>query len=116
MQVFQYKKLVKIGLSNRLAGSFAPTTELELNMFWTLPFRELVLNLSTQVNNGLLADWITVFDPMRDKSRCFITCMVYAMVYPSIASNLVTLANLHPWSDSVCTYTCYPFSRKPLLR
>ena len=60
------------GFSNRLAGSFAPTTEVELNMFWPLPFGELVWHLSTQVNNGILAAYITVFDPRRDNSRCFI--------------------------------------------
>ena len=52
--------------------------------------------LSIQVNNGLLAVYITVFDPRRGKRRCFITFIVYSLVYPSIASNLVTLATLSP--------------------
>ena len=43
------------GLANRLAGSFSPATELELNKFSPLPFRYLMWHLSTQVNNGLLA-------------------------------------------------------------
>ena len=94
------------GLANLLAGSFAPATELELNRFRTLPFRELVWHLITQVNNGLLAAYITVFDLRRDKRRCFIPCLFFALVYLSIASNIVTLATLSPWSNSVCTYTC----------
>ena len=32
--------------------------------------------------------------------------LVNALVYPSITSNLVTLANLSPKSDSVHTQTC----------
>ena len=43
------------GLANRLYESFVPVTELELNMFWPLPFGELVWHLSTQVNNVLLS-------------------------------------------------------------
>ena len=43
------------GLSNRLAGSSAPATDLDLNRFCLSPFREFVWNLSTQVNNILLA-------------------------------------------------------------
>ena len=42
--------------------------------------------------------------------------LVNALVYPSIASNLVTLANLSPKSDSVYTHNCSPFLRKTLLR
>ena len=42
--------------------------------------------------------------------------LVNDLVYPSITSNLVTLATLSPWSDSVYTHTCSPFSRQPLLR
>ena len=42
--------------------------------------------------------------------------LINALVYPSIASKLVTLATLSPQSDSVYTHTCSPFSRKPLLR
>ena len=67
------------------------------------------------MNNGLLSDYITVFDPRRDMRRCFIPCLVYAMVYPCIASNLVTLDTLSHWSDSVCTYTRSTFLKeKPL--
>ena len=73
-------------------------------------------HLSIQVNNSLLVVLITVFDPRRDKRKCFIPVLVYALVYPSIASNLVTFITLSPKSDSVYTHTCYPFSRKPLLR
>ena len=29
-------------LANRLAGSFEPATEYEINMFWPLPYGELV--------------------------------------------------------------------------
>ena len=73
-------------------------------------------HLSTKVNNSDLSAYINVFDPIRGKRRHFITFLVYALVYLSIASNLVNLATLSPWSDSVCTHTCYPFLRKPLLR
>ena len=104
------------GLANRLDGSFAPDTELELNMFRPFPFGQLVWNLRTQVNNGLLDAQITVFDPRSDKHSSFFPCLVYALVYPSISSNLVTVATLIPWSESVCTHICSPFSKKPLLR
>ena len=73
-------------------------------------------HLSTQVNDSDLADYITVFDPRRDKRRRFIPFLVYALVYPIIASNLVTLDTLSPCSESVCTHTCSPFLSKPLLR
>ena len=69
------------------------------------PSRELVWHLSTQANNGLLDAYITDFEPRRGKRRCFITFMVYALVYISIASNLVNLANLSLKSDSVYTHT-----------
>ena len=58
-------------------------------------------HLSTKVNNGLLAAYITVFDPRRGKRRCFIPCLVYALVYLSIASNLVNLDTLSPRSNYV---------------
>ena len=99
-----------------MAGSFARSTELELNMFQPSPFGDLVCHLSTQVNTGLLSAYITIFDPRRDKRRFFIPYLVYALIYPSIASKLVTLDNLSPWSDYVCTYTSSPLSRKTLLR
>ena len=89
------------GLDNWLDGSFAPATELELNMFRPLPFGELVYHLIKQVNNGLLDAYITVFDLRRDNRRCFIPCLVYALVYPSISSNLVTLVTLSPRNESV---------------
>ena len=53
-------------------------------------------HLSTQVNNGLLAVYITVFDLRRGKIRCFTPFLVCALVYTSIASKLVTLATLSP--------------------
>ena len=46
----------------------------------------------------------------------FITFLVYALVYPIIASNLVILDNLSPWYDSVYTHTCPTFLSKPILR
>ena len=63
-----------------------------------------------------LAAYINVFDPSRGKRRQFIPFLVYDLVYLSIAINLVTLATLVPWSDSVCTHTCSSLLRKPLLR
>ena len=104
------------GLANQLAGRYIPATELKLNRFRPSPLGELIWHLSTQVNVSDLSAYITVFDPKRGKRRLFITFLVYALVYPSIASNLVTLYTLITWSDSVCTHTCYPFLRKPLLR
>ena len=82
-------------------GSFALATELYLNRFWPLAFKELVCHLSTQVNDIDLAACINVFDPRRGKCSRFVPFLVYSLVYPSIASNLVTLATLSPWSGSV---------------
>ena len=62
-----------------------------------------MLYLSTQVNSGLLDVYITVFDLRRGKCRRFIPFLVNAMINPIIASNFVTLDNLSPRSDSVCT-------------
>ena len=70
-------------------------------MFWPLLFEELVWHLSTQLNDSDLAAYINYFYQRRDKLRRFIPVLVYALVYPSIASNLVTLATLSPWSDSI---------------
>ena len=42
--------------------------------------------------------------------------LVYDLVYLSISSNLVYLANLSPKSDSVYKHNFSPFLRKPLLR
>ena len=53
-------------------------------------------HLSTQVKNSDLAAYITDFDAMRDNFRRFIPFLVYALVYPSIASNIMTLATLSP--------------------
>ena len=103
-------------LSNRLAGRYTPATELDLIRFQTLPLGGLMWNPSTQVNNGILAAYITDFELMGGKRRRFITFLIYSLVYPGIDSNLVTLANLSPWSESVCTRTYYTFLRKPLLR
>ena len=57
----------------------------------------------------------TVFDQRRVKRRRFITFMNYDLVYLSIASNLITSTTLNAWYDFVCTHTCSPFSRNPLL-
>ena len=73
-------------------------------------------HLRTQVNDGNLSAWITLFDPSRFNSRRFIPFLVYALLYPIIASNLVTLDTLSPWYDSVRTHTCSPFSRKLPLK
>ena len=104
------------GFSKQLAGNFAPATELELNMFQPQPFGELVWHISTQVNDGDLASQITIFYPIRGKRRRFINFLLNTLVYPGIFSNLVTLDILSPWSGSVCTHTCSPLLRKPLLR
>ena len=53
------------------------------------------------MNGGILASWITVFDTRRVKHRRFIHFLVYALVYLSIASNLVTLSILITWYESV---------------
>ena len=103
-------------LENQQAGIYDPTTELELIRFSPLPLEELVWHLITQVNGGDLDAQITVFEPRRGKRRRFTPFMFYSLVYPSIASNLVTMATLSPWSDYVCTHTCYPFLRKYILR
>ena len=88
-------------LANQQTGRYAPATELEIIRFQPLPFRELVWHLSTQVNGSDLTAYITVFNPRRGKCRQLITFLVYDIVYPIIASNLMTLANLSPWYDSV---------------
>ena len=93
------------GLANQLAGIYTPTTELEFIRFCPLPLGDLVFHLITQMNNGIIAAYITVFDLRRGNRRRFIPFLVYDMVYPSIASNLVILATLSPWSNSVCTHT-----------
>ena len=41
--------------------------------------------------------------------------LVNALIYPSIASNLMTLASLNPKLDSVYTHNCSTLSRKPPL-
>ena len=53
-------------------------------------------HLSTQVNGGLLATYITVFDLIRGKRRRFIKFLVYALVYPIIYNNLMNLDTLSP--------------------
>ena len=104
------------GLANQQAGKYISATKLELNMFRHLPFVELVWHLSTQLNNSDLVAYISVFDPRRGKHRRFVPFLVYTLFYLSIASNLVTLSTLSPWSDSFCTRKWYTFLRKPLLR
>ena len=66
-----------------------------------MTFGELVWYLSTQVNDDPLAAYINAFDPSRGKCRPFITFLVYALVYLSISSNILTFDNLSPWSDSI---------------
>ena len=100
------------GLANILAGRFVPATELELNRFRPFPFGDILWHLSTQVNNGLLAAYIIVLEPRRGNCWCFITCLVYALVYLSIASNLVTLATLSTWSEFVYTHINRGFLKK----
>ena len=81
-----------------------------------MPFGELMWYLSTQVNGSILSAYTIVFDLNRGNLRQFIPFLVYALAYPSIASNLVTLATPIPWSDFVYTHTCSNFLRKTLLR
>ena len=97
------------GLANQQYGIYIPDTELELIMIQTFPLGGLVWHLSTQVDDGDLAAYITVFDLRRDKCKCLIPFLVYALVYPIISSNRVTLPPLSLWSDSICTHTCFPF-------
>ena len=104
------------GLDNQQAGSYTPANELELISFWPFPFGGIVWHLSTQVNYGIITFYIIVSDPRRGERRRFILFLVYALVYPIISSNLVTLTNLSIWSDSVSTHNCSPFLRKPPLR
>ena len=99
-----------------IGRDFISATELDINSFWPSPLGGILWYLITQVNNALLAAYITFFDPSRGKCRFFIPFLVYALVYLSIDSNLVTLDTPSTKSDSVYTHTCYPFSRKPLLR
>ena len=103
-------------LDNQQIGSYALATELELIRFWPLPFGELVCHLITKMNDSIISSQITVFDPRMSNLRRFIPFLVYTLVYMSITSNLLNLATLSTWSDSVCTHTCYNFLRKPLLR
>ena len=72
-------------------------------------------HLNTQVNYSDISAKVNVFDPRRGKRRRFIPFLVYALVYPSIASNLVNLTTLIPWSEYVYTHTCSPFFIKPHL-
>ena len=103
-------------LDNQQAGRYYLATELEIIRFRPFPFRYLVWHLRTQVNNSLLDDYITEFEPKRGKRRCFIPFLVYALFYLSIYSKIVKLDNLSTWYESVCTHTCSTFSRNPLLR
>ena len=104
------------GLVNQLVRRYTPATKLELIRFWSLPLGEIVWHHSTQVNNSYLAAHINVSDLRRSKRRHFIHFMVYALVYPGISSNLVTLATISPRYESMFTHTCYTLLRKPLLR
>ena len=102
-------------LVNQKARIYASATELDIIRFEPLAFRELMWHISTKVNDGLLAAYITVFVLRKGKRRWFITFLVYALVYMSIDVNLVTLATLSPWYDSVWTHICSPLSRSLLL-
>ena len=62
----------KFALANSLAGIFISRYWVSLIGFGLCPFRELVWHLSTQVNIGYLAVYITIFDPKRGKRKCFI--------------------------------------------
>ena len=104
------------GLSNQQAGKYIFATKLELIRFCSFPLEDLMWNLITQVNDGDLAAYITVFDLSRYKGMCFTPFLVYDMVYLSISRNLVTLATLSHWSGYVFMHDCYPFLSKPLLR
>ena len=53
------------------------------------------------MNGGILASWINVSDTRMVEHRRFIHFLVYALVYLSIASNLVTLSILITWYDSL---------------
>ena len=46
----------------------------------------------------------------------FIPFMINASVYTSITGTPVTLDDLSPWSNSVCTHTWYPFFKEPPLK
>ena len=104
------------GLANKQAGKYISATELELIRFRDFPLGDIVWHLSTQLNDSDLDAYIIAFGTSRDKSRRFITFLVYALLYPSIPSNLVTLDTLSPWYDSIYAHTCSPLLRKPLLR
>ena len=62
-------------------------------------------HLSTQLNDIYLDAYITVVDARGGNHRIFIPFLVYDMVYPIIASNIVTLATLSTWPESVRTHT-----------
>ena len=88
-------------MENKQAEKYIFTTELDLNRFRNFPLGEIMWHLSTPVSDSDMAAYISIFDLMRDKCRRFIPFLVYNLVYPSIASSLVTLATLSPCSDSV---------------
>ena len=103
------------GLDDQQDGSYSPATELDLSRFHPFTFEVLVWHLITQVNDVILAVYITFFDPRKDERRRFIPFLFYALVYPIIAINLVKLATLSTWSYYVRTHTCYPSLVKLLL-
>ena len=88
-----------LGLAYQQSWKYFPATELDIIRFWPFPFRYLMWHLSTQVNDGILSTYMNVSDPSRGKRRCFSTFLVYALVYLSIASILVTLDTLSHWSE-----------------
>ena len=87
------------GLANQQSERYAPATELYLIRFRPLPFRDLMWHLVTQVNDGDIASYITVFDPIRVKHGLFVPFLVYSLVYLIIDSNLVVLDTLSPWYE-----------------
>ena len=59
------------GLDNQQDRRYAPDTELERIEFQPFPSSELVWQLSTQVNDGIIAAYMNVFDPGRGRRRRF---------------------------------------------
>ena len=101
--------------TNRLGNTFLLLSQSLLG-FGLCPQERSCGTSSQQVNDSDIAAQITVFYLRRDNRRRFTPFLVYALIYPIIAIHLMTLATLSPWQDSVCTHTCYPLLRKPILR
>ena len=69
-QMHSLRNRCTFALANGLAGRNISRYWVSLIDFGLRPSRELVWHLSTKANNGLLAVYITVFDPRRGKRRC----------------------------------------------